>query len=359
MVMNMDKKDKIPGGKADNKQPSDFDAEQLKVGTAVELEHTSDRSIAEEIAMDHLTEDKDYYKKLKAIHKEERIEVTTDGKIERDVGKEPLDKKPLKDRWKDLKKAILDNSAAFMELDDNDGKNEEQDSEAAPEAQPQDQEQEAPQEEQPAQEDAQPDAAAAQDQDPQQDPGQEAPQDPQGQEDNTEQLIQALKESGYSDLEIAHIVHGHAVAPIDHEQADSENEAQHNDRMRELEYEQTKNESGDPEDIKSHACRMADLEHEVEGYKKKMADMELEHAKRMKDLEYEKAKKDSEKEDPTEAIKQKQAELDLQVKQKQAELDLKFKEKELQIKLQLKEKQLRETAKQKAAQQQADAEKED
>jgi hypothetical protein len=56
--------DKIPGGKADTKSPKDFDQKQLKVGIAVELEHVDDRSSAREIAMDHLAEDPDYYRKL-------------------------------------------------------------------------------------------------------------------------------------------------------------------------------------------------------------------------------------------------------------------------------------------------------
>jgi len=63
------KSDKIPGGLADNKRPSDFDPEQLAAGIKVELEHTSDPKIALEIAMDHLTEDPNYYIKLKTIEK--------------------------------------------------------------------------------------------------------------------------------------------------------------------------------------------------------------------------------------------------------------------------------------------------
>jgi hypothetical protein len=63
-------KDKIPGGLADNKKPSDFSQSELSLGISVELEHTSDRKIAEEIAMDHLTEDPKYYTKLKEIHKD-------------------------------------------------------------------------------------------------------------------------------------------------------------------------------------------------------------------------------------------------------------------------------------------------
>lgn len=43
---------------------SDVDADQLKIGTEHEMEHTSDPKIARQIALDHLTEDPDYYKKL-------------------------------------------------------------------------------------------------------------------------------------------------------------------------------------------------------------------------------------------------------------------------------------------------------
>lgn len=56
--------DKIPGGLSDNKTPSDFPKSPLAKGVKVEMEHTSERPIATEIAMDHLTEDKDYYDKL-------------------------------------------------------------------------------------------------------------------------------------------------------------------------------------------------------------------------------------------------------------------------------------------------------
>lgn len=63
------REDKIPGGLADKKKPSDFDSEKLAEGMKVESEHTSDPKIAEEIAMDHLTEDQDYYKKLKLVEK--------------------------------------------------------------------------------------------------------------------------------------------------------------------------------------------------------------------------------------------------------------------------------------------------
>jgi hypothetical protein len=67
---DMDKfedQDKVPGGLADDKKKTDFDPKKLKQGTKVEQEHTSDKKVAEEIASDHLTEDKDYYDKLKEM----------------------------------------------------------------------------------------------------------------------------------------------------------------------------------------------------------------------------------------------------------------------------------------------------
>jgi len=61
--------DKIPGGLADGKPDNAFPEEKTEQGEAVEMEHTSDEEVAEEIAKDHLTEDPDYYDKLKTIEK--------------------------------------------------------------------------------------------------------------------------------------------------------------------------------------------------------------------------------------------------------------------------------------------------
>lgn len=61
--------DRLPGGIADDKTPKDFDPAALAKGIKVELEHTSDRRIALEVAMDHLTEDKAYYDKLEKMEK--------------------------------------------------------------------------------------------------------------------------------------------------------------------------------------------------------------------------------------------------------------------------------------------------
>jgi len=60
-------KDKLPGGVGDDKTPSDFDPDTLYKGMQHELEHTSDKEMAVEIAIDHLTEDPNYYNKLEKI----------------------------------------------------------------------------------------------------------------------------------------------------------------------------------------------------------------------------------------------------------------------------------------------------
>jgi outer membrane lipoprotein SlyB len=60
-------KDKIHGGLSDKKTPADFDSSSLREGEKVEKEHTSDKHLQKEIAMDHLTEDPEYYRKLKKM----------------------------------------------------------------------------------------------------------------------------------------------------------------------------------------------------------------------------------------------------------------------------------------------------
>lgn len=65
-------KDKLSGGRADEKKPSDFNVKALAEGAAHEMEHTDDKTLAQEIAMDHLEEDPDYYKKLRSIEKSRR-----------------------------------------------------------------------------------------------------------------------------------------------------------------------------------------------------------------------------------------------------------------------------------------------
>lgn len=69
LISKSNHKDRIHGGVGDLSEPEDFDAEDLSEGQEVEYEHTDDPEIAEEIAMDHLTEDPEYYKKLRTIEK--------------------------------------------------------------------------------------------------------------------------------------------------------------------------------------------------------------------------------------------------------------------------------------------------
>jgi hypothetical protein len=59
---------RIAGGA--RRVPADFSAASLRRGVEVELEHTSDPTMALEIAMDHLDEDPRYYQKLRRIHRE-------------------------------------------------------------------------------------------------------------------------------------------------------------------------------------------------------------------------------------------------------------------------------------------------
>lgn len=58
------KGEKLIGGKGDDRPDSDFCPIQLKAGTKEEMEHTTDRAKAKEIAKDHLTENSKYYEHL-------------------------------------------------------------------------------------------------------------------------------------------------------------------------------------------------------------------------------------------------------------------------------------------------------
>ncbi len=46
--------------------PDSFDAHELSMGIAEEMEHTGNPGVAREIALDHLAEDPRYYSKLRA-----------------------------------------------------------------------------------------------------------------------------------------------------------------------------------------------------------------------------------------------------------------------------------------------------
>lgn len=65
--------EKLKGGKADGKTLTDIAdmhnvsvkslEKEMELGLPEELEHTTDKSVAEEIVKDHLTEDPEYYSK--------------------------------------------------------------------------------------------------------------------------------------------------------------------------------------------------------------------------------------------------------------------------------------------------------
>jgi hypothetical protein len=58
------------GGRSKSKPPPDLDPEQLRMGIKVEQEHIDDPSVAEKIALDHLTEFKEYYTALDKMESE-------------------------------------------------------------------------------------------------------------------------------------------------------------------------------------------------------------------------------------------------------------------------------------------------
>lgn len=63
------KKDLLQGGAADDVPDREFSADELAEGAKHEHEHTRNDQIAKEIAKDHLSEDPQYYEKVKEIEK--------------------------------------------------------------------------------------------------------------------------------------------------------------------------------------------------------------------------------------------------------------------------------------------------
>jgi len=62
----------IPGGLGADLKPDDVNQKQLEMGIKVELEHTGNKDMAQEIALDHLSEDPKYYTNLKKVHQDAR-----------------------------------------------------------------------------------------------------------------------------------------------------------------------------------------------------------------------------------------------------------------------------------------------
>ena len=110
-MFNMKKRDKIPGGLAEGKTNQDFPKDKIAQGRKVEMEHTSSKDVAEEIARDHLTEDKNYYDKLKTIEKKYKSDAQrrwahTQAGTEALGGKEAVKEWDEKSRGKDLPERI-------------------------------------------------------------------------------------------------------------------------------------------------------------------------------------------------------------------------------------------------------------
>ena len=61
--------EQLRGGYAAGLDPRDFDVVELSHGIKVEMEHTPSRVVAREIAMDHLVEDPQYYRRLARMEK--------------------------------------------------------------------------------------------------------------------------------------------------------------------------------------------------------------------------------------------------------------------------------------------------
>jgi len=351
-------KEKIPGGLASNKGKKDFNRARLKEGTKVELEHTSDKQIATEIAMDHLTEDENYYKKLKNMEKADkkckrcgekgckckekevfqypkdnapRVDEEADGKRELDVGSEDLQKTFT--RWDSLKKA-LSSDDAFLDIK-KEGEEEEPEDQGQPEGQPPEggEQPEQPEGEVPMDqvpEEGEGDEDPSQDEEaPSGDDGEEAPEEGEGEgeegslEEQIEALTDALKEEGHSDAEIAYIIHGHSVHNPDTDENSAQNEimsgaqdrdhkkqgvdqdlshkqrmfdmeAEHKQRMNDLEHNKASSEVADPGTEKGHRSRMLDVEYDNAKKETTASDMDNDHKQRMLDLEYEKAQKEME-----------------------------------------------------------------
>jgi len=103
------KKNYIKGGIGDKTDISKLNQEELKKGIKVELEHTSNSKIAREIASDHLTEDKDYYKKLSIMEKSKLSDMKVKdiwheklGYISEDELESAKKKYPLHRYWKSI-----------------------------------------------------------------------------------------------------------------------------------------------------------------------------------------------------------------------------------------------------------------
>ena len=349
-------------------------------------------------------EELDEYKK--EAKKAEHVEMAPDGKRELVPGKEPLNKEPIKkslsEEW-ELLKAKISADKAFLDIDEQVGDKDKGAEQSAPppeggeqppeQAPPEGGEQppeQAPPEGGPGPDQAPPEQGAPPPEQAPPEGGEQLPEDDSqlGMQDGekVQLLEQKLREDGYSESEIAHIIHGHVIpTPTveDHksynEHADGEMDREHTKaetalkhahmaKMNELEQAKRKAEldSIDPDSEKQHKQKMKDIE-----YAKKKAELdaldpesEKAHKLKMKGLEYDRAKKQADADDHEDERdhKRKIRELELDAKRaeietskKERDLELKYKEKELQLKLKLQEESARQKAEFQAKQAEEDA----
>lgn len=122
-----DRSDYLHGGKADHMSESEFDSKDVEEGAKHELEHTKNIEIAREIAMDHLAEDPDYYKKLNKVEAESKCKHSKNGKWcgRCEPLKESLDYGPRKAAYdaEDLEDYLLDSGRSINSLSNKEAKN--------------------------------------------------------------------------------------------------------------------------------------------------------------------------------------------------------------------------------------------
>lgn len=104
------KNDVIAGGLAAGVPTEEFPADQIQKGTEVELEHTSNPAVAQEIAKDHLTEGDDYYDpRLEDLEKDMKSDVDS-GKT--DIPTEGNEKVEENEKQKKEDQSKLENEKA-------------------------------------------------------------------------------------------------------------------------------------------------------------------------------------------------------------------------------------------------------
>jgi hypothetical protein len=126
-IKKMNESNKLKGGLSDNMSLGDI-AVKHKVdidvltkdyikGVKVEMEHTKDKNLAKEIAMDHLAEDPKYYTKLKKIETKEQTTASSSGSFEGQAFGPMIKKKDLY-KPKNFKKYNVNEEEDVLEVTD-------------------------------------------------------------------------------------------------------------------------------------------------------------------------------------------------------------------------------------------------